>query len=145
MNAQMFLGKQIAIDKVKETSSSAGTLVTSSTVDMSLYDGADGVLFFTTIATANAGNYLSAQQSADDSSYAALEGSKVVAANNNEVVALDIFRPTDRYLQVTVTRAGANTVVGEIYALVYGLRKMPSTHATEVVIEYHATPAEGTV
>lgn len=136
----MTLGKQIALSKIKALSADGTSLVTSDTVDM---QGFDGVLIFTTINVANAGNYMTAQQSADDSTYNDLEGTKVICTATNQVVALDIYRPIDRYIQVDVTRT-SSTVLGEIYALQYGAHKKAPAHGSDWNIEYHASPAEGT-
>lgn len=137
----MNLGKSISLHRVKALSTTAGTEVTTDTIDM---QGFDGVIVFLTLATFNAANYITAQQSADDSTYNNLEGSKVVTTTDADVVAIDIYKPTDRYIQIDVERGGADTVLGEIYALKYGAHKKAPAHGTNVRIEYHASPAEGT-
>jgi hypothetical protein len=138
------LSKEIKLTKVKAASTTATTEILSDAVDMAGYEG---VIFFTTIATANAGNYLKAQQGADGviTSPADLEGSKVVAAANGEVVFLDIYKPTDRYVRASVIR-GATTVVGEIYALRYEGKVRPEVNnVTNTIIGLLlVSPEEGT-
>ncbi len=140
----MNLIKGIKITK-DAASVSAGTEVDSTILDMSGYDG---VLFVTTIGTANAGNYMKGQQDAvvGFGTVADLEGSKVVATGNGEVVFLDVYRPRERFVRCAIIRAGANTTVGEIYAIRYQSSKGPVSNATTDVIigKTLASPAEGT-
>lgn len=142
----MQLSNEVKLRKIKASQTSAGTEVISDVVDMAGYEG---VMFFATIATANAGNYLKAQQSpnAAMSDAADLENTKVVATANGQVVFLDIYKPAERYLTANVIRGGANTVVGDIYALQYEGKVKPEVNlVTDVIIgELHITPDEGTV
>lgn len=122
----MNLSKNVKITKVKDGAVSATTEVVSDVVDM---QGYDGVIFFATIATANAGNYLKAQQ-ADVSAMTSakdLAAKKIVAAANASVVWLDIYRPTKRYLTANIVRTAA-TVTGDIYAIQYSGVKLPETN-----------------
>ena len=142
----MQLSNEIKIRKVAAGAVSAGTEVVSSVVDMAGYEG---VLFFATIATANAGNYLKAKQDTvvGMSAAADIAGSKVVATANGEVVFLDIYKPAERYLTANIIRAGANTATGDIYAIQYEGKVKPEINiVTDVIIgELHITPDEGTV
>lgn len=135
---------QVKIDLLAAAATSAGTDVTGTGVDMSGYEG---VIFFCTITTSNAANFLKAQQSdALASGYADLAGTKVVAANDGDIVALEIHKPAKRYVRPVIDRGGANTVTGEIYAIRYGARKLPVENAESGVLveESHQTPDEGT-
>lgn len=143
---EQFLSAEVKIDKVADGASSAGTAVTSSAIDMLGYDA---VCLFAQIATANAGNYLKAQQSSDDGSaddYTDLAGSKVVADNGADVVVLDIRRPTKRYLKGIIIRGGANTVTGDMYAVRYNSRKFPQVNdvLNTLNLVQLIGPAEGT-
>lgn len=140
------LSKQVKIDMVLGGASSAGTTLTSSAIDM---QGYDAVMIFGTIATANAGNYLKAQQSSDDGSaddYTDIAGSKVVADDGADVVALEIRRPLKRYLKALIVRGGANTVTGDVYAIRYNSRK--GMQVNDVLNSFNLVslngPAEGT-
>jgi len=141
----MNLSSEIKITKIKDAEVSAGTEILTDEIDMA---GFDGCLIFATIATANAGNYIKAQE--DDvtgmASAADLGDTKVVAASNADVVWLDIYKPLKRYLRASVIRAGADTVVGEIYALQYSGRKFPISNlvANEIIGELHISPVAGT-
>ena len=121
----MNLSKNVKITKVAVAAVSAGTAVNGSAVDMA---GFEGVLFFTTIATANAGNFLKVQQDSDVAlgTAADLAGSAVVATANAEVVFVDCYQPAERYVCPVVIRAGANTAVGDIYAIQYEGRVKPT-------------------
>lgn len=141
----MNLSSEIKITKVKAAEVSAGTEVLSDEVNMAGYDG---VVFFTAIGTANAGNYIKAQQ--DDvmgmAGAADLEGTKVVATANDQVIWLDVYRPLKQFVRVSVIRAGAGSTVGEIYALRYAGRMRPVDNViTNTIIgELHVSPNEGT-
>ena len=142
----MQLSNEVKLRKIKASQTSAGTEVVSDIVDMAGYEG---VLFFATIATANAGNYMKAQQGANAamSDAADIAGSKVVATANGEVVFLDIYKPSERYLTANIIRAGANTATGDIYAIQYEGKVKPEINlVTDVIIgELHITPDEGAV
>jgi hypothetical protein len=140
----MNLSANVKIRKVKAASTADTSAVNSDVVDMSGYSG---VMFFTTIGTANAGNYIKAQQDTDAAmgTAADLTGTKVVAAADTQVTWLDIFRPLERYVRVVVTR-GASTTVGDIYAILYDAANKPCDNLVDDVIigELYASPVEGT-
>lgn len=125
--------------------SSAGTAVNGATLDMA---GFDGVILFCTIATANAGNFLKAQQgeASNGSDMADLAGSKVVADANGSIVAIDINRPKERYVRGVVIRGGANTATGDMYALRYKASDQPAANTIANVLKSLklVSPAEGT-
>jgi len=124
---------------------SAGTAINTSSVDML---GWDGVMFFGTMATVNAANFVNLAQSADDSTFADLAGTKVVPTVNGNVFCVDLVRSGsgDRYVRLEMDRGGTNTAVGDIFAIQYrgGNAKLPATWATTINKEFHASPAEGT-
>ena len=124
---------------------SAGTAVNTSSVDML---GWDGVMFFGTMASFHASNSVNLAQSADDSSFADLEGTSVSTPVDVNVFCVDLVRsgPGDRYVRLEVVRAGKNTALGDIFAIQYrgGNAKLPATWATTINKEFHASPAEGT-
>lgn len=140
----MNLSAEVKITKIKAGQASATTEVLSDVIDMANYDG---VLILGTIATANAGNYLKAKQGKDAalSDAADLTGSKVIATANGETVWLDIYRPLERYLQVSVTRTVA-TATGDLFAIQYAGRNKPITNVvTDVLLgKLLVSPAEGT-
>ena len=139
------LSNNIKITKIKAGQNAATTDVESDVLDM---QGYEGVLMFTTIAVANSGNYLKAQQgdASDGSDMADLEDSKVVAAENNQVVWLDIYKPQKRYVRAYIERGGATTATGDIYALQYNGRVGLESNLTDDVIigKLLISPDEGT-
>lgn len=141
----MNLSNGIKITKVKAAEATGTTEVLSDAVDM---QGYEGVLFFTTVGSFNAGNYIKAKQDTDSgmATAADLEGSKVTPTANGEVAWLDIYRPQERYVQLSVIRAGATTTVGEIYALQYESRKqVVDNNVTDTIIgSLLVSPDEGT-
>jgi len=141
----MNLSSEVKITKVKDAEVSAGTEILTDEIDMA---GFDGCLIFTTIATANAGNYIKAQEDDTTGMAAAadLADTKVVAASTNDVVWLDIYKPLKRFLRASVIRAGTNTVVGEIYALQYSGRNFPISNlvTNSIIGELHVSPIAGT-
>lgn len=131
----MNLTKNVEIVKVKANQSAGTSAVTSDAVDMANWDG---VVFFSTIATANAGNFLEVEQSeaSDFASAVTLEGTKAVAAENGDMVFADVYRPLEsqgRYLRAKITR-GASSATGDIYAIKYAGRTKPETNAIGALV-----------
>jgi len=137
----MNLTKNAKVTMVLAAAGSAGTALNSASVDM---EGYDGVVFFGSIATVNAANFANVAQSADDSTFADLAGTKVVPASNGDSFMIDIYRPGKRYVRCEIDRGGAATATGDIYAIQYQARKAPVTHGATILSEVHASPAEGT-
>lgn len=104
----------------------------SARVDMS---GWDGVVFLCTMgAITGAGTCtMVAKQATTDIVGAALSGASVVAstsADSDMVIGIDIYRPTKRYLGVSLTRETAGSVVGGVLAIQYRGRSAPVTQPT---------------
>jgi len=137
------LSNEVKITKVVDYTSSAGSAVNSSSVDM---QGYEGVLFITSLGTANASNTVNAAQSADDSTFADLEGTSVSSGSSDEDIWIDIYRPTDRYVRIEYVRSGANTTIEGGWAIQYGARYQPVDNTTSGTItgEDHVSPDEGT-
>lgn len=116
--------------------------VVSSVIDMANFEG---VMFFGNIATGAANNIIKAQQGliAAGDDMADLAGTANAIASNNNQFLLDIYRPRERYVRVSLAR-GTSTVTGDIYALQYGPRTQPTSHPAAVDLETHVSPAEGT-
>jgi hypothetical protein len=108
--------------------------------------GFEGCMFVGSITTANAGNFGKVQQSSDNDAdtYADLEGTKNVPGTSGDSFLIDVFRPRERYLKCSIIRAGASTATGDLYAILYGAHKAPTSHGATIDAETHASPAEGT-
>lgn len=137
----MNLSKNTKLTKVLALSASAGTALDTASVDMSAWEG---VMFFGRMATVNASNFANLAQSANDSSFADLAGTKVVPGDDADSWLIDVYKPGDRYVRCEVDRGGANTIVGDIYALQYGPKKKPTSQGSTIDAETHISPAEGT-
>jgi len=111
------------IIKVLDGAATGTTALQSVGVDMS---GFESVLFVGRVATVNAGNFAHVQQGADDSAdWEDVAGSKQVPANDGDSFAIEVVNPGDRYVRVSITRAGASTVTGDVYAILGHPRAMP--------------------
>lgn len=117
-------------------------------VDMQNYEGVIFIAAFGTL-TATAVTGLKAQQGADSglSDAADLVGTLVSIpdTDDNELLALCIHKPRERYVRAVVNRATANAVIDGVIAIQYGARTEPTTQdATVSGSEAHVSPAEGT-
>lgn len=139
----MNLSKNSKLIKVKDSQATGTTTITTDPIDT---EGFDGVMIFGKIATVNAGNFAKARQGAASnmSDGADLAGTKIVPGTDGDSFLIDIKRPTKRYVDVQVVRAGATTILGDIYALLYGPRKSPTSQGSTISAELNISPAEGT-
>jgi hypothetical protein len=139
-----FLSENILLTKVEDPTADGTSAVESAIVDM---DGWDGVIFFTSYATAAADNAIHAEQGAasDLSDAADLEGSEVDVGASDEDQFVDILRPQERYLRCVALR-GTSSVLGEIWAIQYRGAHLPQDNTTTGTIEGKqlVSPAEGT-
>lgn len=119
------------------------TTLTTATIDT---QGFDGVMIFGSIASVNAGNFAKARQGqvSDMSDGADLLGTKVVPGTNGNSFCIDLYKPTERYVDVQIVRAGLTTVTGDVYALLYEAHKAPTTQGATIDAELHVSESEGT-
>ena len=119
----------------------------SSSVDMKSFDSVTFYVSFGTIVAA-AVTSVKAQTSSDDSTFNDLKGTSITVAdtNDNDVVALEIVRPLERYIRCTVDRGTQNATIDGIIAVQTRADKEPVTHDSSTVVgsEVHASPIEGT-
>lgn len=138
------LSKEVKITKCAAGAEAATTAVNGSVLDMA---GFEGVMFLASFGTANAGNYMKAQQGAVSnlSDAADLEDTKVTSGTSDECVALDVYKPQKRYVRPVLVR-GASSTTGIIWAIQYGSRVAPRVSALSgtLAIETHVSPDEGT-
>lgn len=117
----MNISNSVKVSLVQVAQASGTSQIDATAVDMS---GHEGVMFFCSIGTANAGNILKAQEATDDATFNDLAGSGVIATTNGQVAYIDVYRPADRYVRPAVVR-GVATAIGDIYAVQYSNRAMP--------------------
>lgn len=141
--ARNFLNKSKLV-KVADHTAAGTSDVTSSIVDTA---GFDGVVFFTSLGTANATNAIKVQQNTANQTtgMADLAGTSVTSGSSDEDLIVEIHKPQERYLQVVVER-GASSTCESIWACLYNGTVSPSTSGVSgtAAAEMHISPAEGT-
>lgn len=118
------------------TAGSTTNNLASNPVDMT---GFDGCRFISTIGATSTAVTLIAQMASTTTSsdFAAFGTSITTAATTvaDRILALDVYKPTKRYLRTTLNSTGGNDSGGTIAEL-YGARVSPTTNAsTDVVSE----------
>lgn len=141
--ARNFLSRAYLV-KVKDHSTASTDAVESSIVDTAGYEG---VVFVTSLGTANATNYIKVQQSATNATddMTDLTGTKVSSGTTDEDLIVEVHQPTDRYVRAVVNR-GASSTCESIWAILYGQggRITANSVAGTQIAEVHASPEEGT-
>lgn len=141
------LSEDVKLTLVQAGLADGSTDPDSSSVDM---EGFDGVMFVGLVGTITGSGTatLKASQSANDSSFADLASASVEASgsgDSDKLLVLDIFRPLDRYVRTTLTRATANSIWGGTLAIQYKAKSKPAVTATAqlaAAIVALVTPAE---
>lgn len=130
--------------KIADHTANGTSDVTSAIVDTAGYRG---VVFHTSLSTANASNGLVVQQNTANQTtgMADLAGTAVSSGTSDEDLIVEIANPQERYLQVVVSR-GASTTCESIWATLYGgdNQLTSNTLSGTQVAELHVSPAEGT-
>lgn len=129
----------------------AGTSTITPTAGIDM-QGFNSCLFLVSLGviTATGVPSIKVQQSSDDGvadGYSDLEGSAfaVTDADDDEVIAVEIIRPTKRYLKLILLRTTANCVLDGILGLLGGAQSVPVTQVAAINgQEVHVSPAEGT-
>ena len=138
----MNLSAHTKLTLVKVGLATGTTAVNSDAIDM---EGFEGVMFFGTLTTANAGNSANiAQATTSGGTYADLAGTKIVPGDNGDSFMIDVYRPRERFVRCELDRSGATPITGDIYALQYGAAVKPTSHGATIDAELHVSPAEGT-
>ncbi len=131
---------------------SAGSSIDSNSdrIDMAGYEGVIFVVPITDCADTGVATAVIQQNTADsDTGMAAIAGSTATvtsAANddlNGTLLITEVFRPRERYVQLTLTSAVANIAYGNAIAILYGAGKRPVTaHSTVSARATVTSPAE---
>lgn len=127
------LAKNVAIDRVSNAVAAGTSDINSTGVDMEGFETATFVVAFGTI-TATAVTSIQIDHSSDNSSYAAVAGSKVTVPDtaSNKLAITETVRPTLQYVRCTVDRGTANAVVDGIFAIRSRAKKYPITQGSTV-------------
>lgn len=119
----------VEIIRVANASAAAQTAVEGSAVDTA---GRNGVTFVASFGTVTTASVLTLKAQGSDngtSGWTDLVGSATHTADgtdgNNKVLALDVVRPTKRFIRAVVTRTAANAVVDGVVAVAYGVGSAP--------------------
>jgi len=142
----MNLSKHVKISDALDYASGTATR-NGATLDMSGWDGVLMIVKHATIASGASGDIHAEQGNESDASdMTDLAGTKIAVADDddNQTFVLDIYRPTDRYVRVVVTKDGSNAQAETALYLQYRGRKLPVTDMGADEYELHVSPSEGT-
>lgn len=141
--------KDIKVTRVMNAVAAGTSVQNSSVVDMS---GWDGVLFIAALGTLTAtqvtglkGQQGQASNLSDAADLAGTAVGPLADGDSNKCLALDIYRPLERYVRCVVTRGTANAVIDGVIAIQYRGRKAPALQDASIAFnESHVSPSEGT-
>lgn len=140
--------KRIKPDQSGFTVAAGTSAVNSDRVDTAGYEGVRFICGFGAIVSGAVTSVKARQNTADsDTGMADLEGSSqsVADTDDNKIVIVDIRRPRERYVQLSISRATQNATVDFLVVELYGPRVKPVTQDTTVIgAEVFNSPAEGT-
>ncbi len=137
----MNLSKAVKVSMIEAGATTAGSELVSDSIDMK---GFEGCFFVGRFATVNATNTAKVTQSAvTGSGHSDLLGTALSPGDDDDSFLIDVYRPRERFLRLVITRSGADTVTGDVYAIQYGPKAKPTTHAATIDAELHVSPAEG--
>ena len=141
-----FIGN-VKISRVEDGAVAGVTVLTSDVVDMQNFDG---LVFLAALGDVldTGVNVLQAQHSdvGDGSGMVDITASVVswtadATDADDKLMLLEIFRPTKRFLRVTLTRTVANTVLDGIFAFQSNPAEAPVTqHSSVLVKDFQLSP-----
>jgi hypothetical protein len=132
-----------ALDYASGTAARTGAII-----DMRGFLGVLMIVKFATIAD-GAVTVVKAQEgaAANLSDVADLEGSGIAveADDDDQLFALDIYQPNERYVRLAIEKDGANATAESAVYIQYGATYQPvdNTAANLLTYERHMSPAEG--
>lgn len=141
----MNLSKVIEFREAIATTGAGTSEITGGTIDMQNFEGC---LFVVKFGTAASNNQLQAQQDSASGmgTVQDLKNTLTTVGSSDEIVYLDIYRPTKRFIRIQAER-GTSTTIDWGIAIKYGPRKFPVDNDVSGTIagEVHISPVEGTV
>jgi hypothetical protein len=145
----MNLLKNIKVDQILGYFAAGTTAKTTSIIDMSGYEGVLFVAEFGTIIEAGTINVQVLQNIINSiTGMAALAGTAAhtVTAGNaalaQSAIAVDVYKPLERYLEVTVTPATSNAVICGVTAIRYKGKMGPDANADLLKATQLVSPSE---
>jgi hypothetical protein len=115
--------------RVSNAVAAGTTTINGTAVDMTGYDGVMFLVLLGAIVSGAATSLKAQQGAASDGGDAAdLAGTGITIGDtdDNKIVALDIYRPQNRYVRPVVLRATQNATVDGIIAVLYNGRVKPA-------------------
>jgi hypothetical protein len=144
------LSSEVEVVRIMNAVAAGTSDQTSSAVDMVGYDSVMFVALLGTL-TATQATSMKIQQSSDDGSsdsYGDLTGTdsgNMADDDDNQMIIIDVHKPSKRYLKAILLRETANAVIDGIIAIKYNARSVPITQGSTVFnTERFLSPAEGT-
>lgn len=137
------LSDGVAIDQAAAVTGAGTSEIDGASLDM---QGFEGCLFIAKFGTAASDNTIQGQQDiATGGSFSDLEGTLVSVGSSDEIVCLDIVKPTKRWVRMQAER-GTSTTLDWALAIRYGAHKTPVVNAVAgtLALETHVSPDEGT-
>lgn len=145
----MNLLKNVKIDQILGYYAAGTTARTSSIIDM---QGYEGVLFVAGLGTIIEGGTVNVQVLQNTANttvgMAAVAGTSahtVTAANallTQSAIVVDVYKPLERYLEVTVTPASENAVILGVTAIRYKGKMAPNANADLLTSTQLISPSE---
>ena len=141
------LGRNSKVTLINNGETAAQSTITSDEIDMAGFEGVLILVHMGTITSGAATTTFIRQDTATGlGSGATLTGSTHTIADtaSDTVFLTDLYRPTEQFIDVRVTRATQNSVIQSIVAIQYNGRKPPVTHDASTVTAdiYLAGPTE---
>ena len=128
----MGLTQHVQIDQILGYSAAGTTAQTTDILDMSGFDGVVFIAEFGTVITAGTINVQVLQNSSNSTSgMAAVAGTSAYtvtasdAAKAKNCIVVDVFQPTKRFLEATITPASQNAVITGVTAIRYNAKVKP--------------------
>ena len=118
-------------------SRAAGTSdINGASVDMHGFLNVTAIVEFGTIAATAVTSVKMQQSSATASGWADISGSSVTVADDddNQIVMIEVFRPTERYVRVVVDRGTANATIASAIYVQSNARALPRTNSGSHVV-----------
>jgi len=138
--------RNVQIIPVSSAHTDGTTMVTTTILDMSGWEGVAWLAYFGALTTA-ATNFIKAQQdTASGMGTAAdlLATAVYVNDQDDSAVLLDLYRPTERYVRCVIARSATAQAIQSVIAIKYRGGTQPITQSTKVYsAEYFVSPAEG--
>jgi len=136
----MNLSKGIKVTVVEAAATAATSELVSDVLDMSGYEGvlflaltgdvtASSVLTLT--VKANSANSVSSPTPVTQKATAAFTAGASDA--DSKLLMVDVYKPTQRYVFASLTRADQNAVIGGVIAIQYGASNKPTTQDASVI------------